>query len=99
MMNLIPRMINVADLQRNYRAIVTSAKKHQEPIVVLNNGEPDIVLIDTKQYNEHVKRMRYLEEESLLKIGNQAIAEYKQQKTITPKRQETLLDVLKRTHD
>ena len=97
MMNLIPRMINVADLQRNYRAIVTAAKKHQEPIVVLNNGQPDIVLLDTKQYNEHIKRMRYLEEESLLKIGNQAIKEYKQRKAVTPKLHETLLHVLKNT--
>lgn len=97
MMNLIPRMINVADLQRNYRAIVTSAKKHQEPIVVLSNGQPDIVLLDTKQYNEQIKRMRYLEEESLLKIGNQAIKEYKQRKAVTPKLQETLLHVLKNT--
>jgi hypothetical protein len=40
-----------------------------------------------------------LEEDYLLRAGEEAIAEYKAGKTVTMRKGETLMDVLKRVHE
>lgn len=76
-MNLIPKMATVAELQRGYRALVDKIKKTGEPLVILNNGEPDVVVMDAKSYSERVERMRVMEEEHLLRLGEEAMKEYR----------------------
>jgi prevent-host-death family protein len=99
MITTIPMMATVADLQRGYRALVNKIKKTGEPLVVVNNGQPDVVIMDTKVYNERVERMRELEEDYLLKVGEEAMAEYKAGKSVRMKKGETLMDVLQRFND
>ena len=99
MMTAIPLMATVADLQRGYRALVDKIKKTGEPLVVVNNGQPDVVIMDTQAYNKQVMRMRELEEEYLLKVGEEAMKEYKGGKSVEMGKGETLLDVLAREDD
>ena len=99
MISTIPMMATVADLQRGYRALVDKIKKTGEPLVVVNNGEPDVVVMDTRVYNNQVRRIQELEEDYLLRAGEEAIAEYKAGKTVTMRKGETLMDVLKRVHE
>ena len=94
MMTTIPFMATVADLQRSYRVLVDRIKKTGEPLVVVNNGEPDVVVIDAATYNSKVERIREMEEEYLLKIGEEALEEYKLGKTIRLKKGRKLSDLL-----
>ena len=96
-MNQLPIMVNVADLQRKYRVVADKARNSNEPIVVLNNGEPDVVLMSPKQYDAHVRKMNALEEEYLLTVGGQALDEYRDGESIAASDNESLADVLKRT--
>ncbi len=91
----IPDMVNVADLQRRYRSLVNDIKKTGKPKVVLSNGDPDIVIMDIATYNSYTKRLRELEEEYLLAVAQEGIAEYKEGKTKTLKKSQKLLDLLK----
>ncbi len=43
--NFMPKTFSVRDVQRNYRAIVTEAKKNS-PVVVLNNNLPDVAIVN-----------------------------------------------------
>lgn len=94
MITTIPMMATVADLQRRYRALVDKIKMTGEPLVVVNNGEPDVVVMDTKVYNEQISRMQELEEIYLLKLGQEAVEEYKKGKTVWLKKNQKLSDLL-----
>ena len=90
-------MVNVADLQRKYRVVADKARNSNEPIVVLNNGEPDVVLMSPKQYDEHVRKMDPIEKEYILTVAGQALDEYRDGESIAASDNESLADVLKRT--
>ena len=94
MMTTIPMMATVADLQRGYRALVDKIKKTGEPLVVVNNGEPDVVLMDAETYNAKALRLQELEEEYLLKVGEEAMREYKAGKIKWLKKGQKLSELL-----
>ena len=85
---------SVADLQRKYRTLIELLKQKKEPMLIVNKGEPDIVIMDPDSYNTQVKRLHELEEEYLLKIGEEAFKEYKSGKTVKLGRKQKLLDLL-----
>ncbi len=93
-MMTIPFMATVADLQRGYRALVKKIKQTGEPLVVVNNGEPDVVVMDVKTYNAKAKRLQELEEEYLLRVSQEALKEYKEGKTVWLKKGQKLSDLL-----
>jgi len=95
MMNMVPNIASVADLQRGYRALVDKVKKTGEPLVIVNNGEPDVVLLDVRGYNDQIERMREIEAEYLLRVGEEAMREYKAGKTKWLKKGQRLSDLLK----
>ncbi|KKU37252.1 MAG: hypothetical protein UY06_C0036G0004 [Candidatus Amesbacteria bacterium GW2011_GWA2_47_70] len=94
MMTTIPFMATVSDLQRGYRVLVDRIKKTGEPLIVVNNGEPDVVVMDAATYNSGVERIREMEEKYLLKIGEEALEEYRLSKTIRLKKGQKLSDLL-----
>jgi len=94
MITPIPFIANVADLQRGYRALVERIKKTGEPLVIVNNGKPDVVVMDVDEYNLRVKRLNSLEEEYLLKHANLAQKEYKSGKTVRLEKNQKLIDLL-----
>lgn len=94
MITTIPFMATVADLQRGYRALVEKIKETGEPLVVVNNGKPDVVVMDAVIYNNKTKRLQELEEEYLLRIRDEALKEYKAGKTRWLKKGQKLGDLL-----
>lgn len=98
-MNAIPAIATVADVQRSYRKLVNTLKKKGEPLIVVNNGKPDAVILDVKKYNEYMQRLRELEEERLLRVSREAVEEYRKGKTVRMRKGETLTELLKRIHD
>ncbi len=93
-MNTLPAITTVADLQRRYRPLVDELKKSGEPMVVVNHGQPDIVILDPTVYNAQVSRLRELEEAYLLATRDQALKEHKLGKTIKLGKSQKLIDIL-----
>jgi len=87
-------MATVADLQRGYRALVDKIKKTGEPLVVVNNGRADVVIMDIEGYQAKAARLQELEEESLLEAGREAIEEYKAGKIKWLKKGQKISDLL-----
>lgn len=93
-MNTLPVIATVADLQRRYRPLVDEVKKTGEPMVVVNHGEPDVVLLDPNVYNAQISRLKELEEAYLLTTRDEALKEYAQGKTVKLKKGQKLIDIL-----
>lgn len=93
-MNTLPVIATVADLQRRYRPLVDKLKESGDPLVVVNHGEPDVVLLDPKVYNAQVNRLKELEEAYLLATRDEALKEYAQGKTVKLKKGQKLIDIL-----
>ncbi len=91
---IIPQMVNVADLQKKYREIVSKVRNNASPTIVVNNGKPDVVLMSPKVYEEQMKRLRELEEERLLQVAQEALDAYKAGKTVQLAAGKTLQDYL-----
>ncbi len=98
-MNTIPQIATVAQLQRNYRPLVTKVKKSGKPLFVLSNGKPDIVIMDIKTFEIREERLQANEEEYLLSLVEEAKIEKEQNKTIVAKPDETLIDILDKYAD
>ncbi|MDP1722511.1 MAG: type II toxin-antitoxin system prevent-host-death family antitoxin [Candidatus Gottesmanbacteria bacterium] len=93
-MNTIPVIATVADLQRRYRPLVDELKETGEPLVIVNHGEPDIVILDPTVYNAQVHRLKEIEEAYLLVTRDRALEEYKKGKTIKLGKSQKLIDLL-----
>lgn len=93
-MNTLPAIATVADLQRRYRPLVDEVKRTGEPMVIVNHGEPDVVLLDPVTYNAQVNRLKELEGAYLLAVRDEALEEYKKGKTIKLTRHQKLIDIL-----
>jgi len=87
-------IVTVADLQRRYRSLVDKIKKTGEPMVVINNGDPDVVVMDVATYNSYTQKLKELQEENLLRIASEGLKEYKAGKTIILKKGQKLLDLI-----
>jgi prevent-host-death family protein len=48
----LPQITTAKELQKNYRKIFDLAKKSGEPVVVMRNNKPDVVIIDAKKLEE-----------------------------------------------
>ena len=94
-----PQIATVADLQRNYRPLVTSLKKSGRPLFIVSNGKPDVVIMDIHTFESREKDLQDLEESYLLALAAEARKESKQKKTIIAKPNETLMDILSQNGD
>ena len=62
-----PRTTTAREIQRNYRKIFDEVKRTKEPVVVMKNNQPDVVIMDAKKLSEMQARLDFLlsrEEES-----------------------------------
>lgn len=91
---VIPQITTVANLQRDYRTLVDKIKRTGEPLVVVNNGKPDVVVISVKTYNDRTRRLKELEEGYLLKVLEEAKKEHREGKTVWLKKGQKLSDIL-----
>jgi PHD/YefM family antitoxin component YafN of YafNO toxin-antitoxin module len=88
-------MIKVADIQRRYRFLVDDMKKTKKPMVVLNNGVPDAVLMDVTTYNLFIDRLNKFEENYLLAVADSGLKDFAKGKTVTLKKDQKLIDLIK----
>lgn len=93
-MNTLPVIATVADLQRRYRPLVDEVRRTGEPMVIVNHGQPDVVLLDPTAYNAQVNRMKELEETYLLATRDEALEEHKYGKTVKLGKNQKLIDIL-----
>ena len=94
MITSIPTITTVADLQRNYRFLVNKIKLTGEPMVVVSNGKPDVVVIDAGVYHQQMKLLKEAEENRLLKLAKAALGEHNLGKTTKLSEGQTLEELL-----
>ena len=51
-------------------------------MLIVSHGQPDVVLLDPAVYNTQVNRLKELEESYLLATRDEALEEYKKEKTV-----------------
>lgn len=49
---MFPRTTTAREIQRNYRRIFDFVKKTKEPVVVMKNNKPEVVIVDAKKLVE-----------------------------------------------
>ncbi len=55
MATLMPKTASPRDIQRNYRTLFDEVRASEEPLLILNNNQPDVVVISYGHY-EALKR-------------------------------------------
>ena len=82
MNTLMPKTVSVSDIKKDYRKIFDRAKKTKEPVIVLSNNKPDVVIIDYDSL-EDLRRIAYeAEVRDTLRAVEEGRKEYKEGKTI-----------------
>ena len=82
MNTLMPNTVSVSDIQKNYRKVFDRARKTKEPVIVLSNNKPDVVIMDIESLDLINKRLEELEIEDTLRAVEEGRKEYKEGKTV-----------------
>ncbi len=82
MNTLMPNTVSVSDIQKDYRKIFDRARRTKEPIVILSNNKPDVVIMDVESLDLINKRLKNLKIEDTLRAVEAGRKEYKEGKTI-----------------
>ena len=62
-------MTTAREIQRNYRKIFDEVKKTKEPVVVMRNNKPEVVIMDAKKLAEMQAIMDVLEAREEIRAG------------------------------
>ena len=76
----MPKTASVRDVQRHYKKLFDYVKRTKEPLYLLSNNKPKVVVLDVKVFEKMAKE-KELTEEDVLKIIVQGDKEYKEGKT------------------
>jgi len=49
----IPNTISARQLQRDYKSIFLQANKHQQPIMVISNNQPQVIILSLKTFERY----------------------------------------------
>lgn len=74
--NIFPKTASSQQIQRQYRTLFNYVINSKQPLIILNNNKPEVVIIDLNSYQENQKKL--LEYEQLL--AQHAIKVYEQEK-------------------
>jgi PHD/YefM family antitoxin component YafN of YafNO toxin-antitoxin module len=88
----LDNIVSVSDIQKNYRKIFDKAKKTKQPIMVMKDNEPEVMVVDVKSHEDMRKRLEEFEIEDALRAIEEGEREYKEGKTIKAK---SMADLLK----
>lgn len=83
MNTLMPKTVSVSDIQKNYRKVFDTARRTKEPVVVLSNNKPDVVILDIKTLEHMNRKLEELEIEDTLRAVKEGERELKEGKTVT----------------
>jgi prevent-host-death family protein len=72
----MPKTASSRDIQQNYRALFNEVMDTQEPLFVLNNNKPEVVVLSLKAYEE----LSESKEEYELSLALKAIESYESAK-------------------
>lgn len=64
-----PKTTTAKELQKNYRRVFDIAKKTKEPVVVMNNNKPDVIIIDVKKWEEQEAIIAALQSREEARVG------------------------------
>lgn len=67
---MFPKTASVQEIQRNYRKWFDQVIEQKEPLLVLNNSRPEVVIIEVHQYEDMQEKLEKYE----LELAKQAIA-------------------------
>ncbi len=67
---MFPKTASAQQIQRNYRALFDEVIQKREPLVVLNNNKPEVVIVEIKQFEGMQKTI----EEHELEMAKKAVA-------------------------
>lgn len=82
MNTLMPNIVSVSDIQKNYRKVFDRAKRTKEPVIVLSNNKPDVAIIDYDEF-ETLRKVAYdAEVKDTLRVVEKGRKEFKEGKTI-----------------
>ncbi len=83
MNTLMPNTVSVSDIQKNYRKIFDKARRTKEPVIVLSNNKPDVVIMDVESLELMNKKLEEFEIEDTLRAVEAGDRELKEGKTKT----------------
>ena len=72
----MPKTASSKDIQRNYRTLFDEVIDTEEPLVVINNSKPEVVILSVKMYES----LNELVEEHEQEMAKKAIENYKTEK-------------------
>jgi len=75
---MMPKTASPRDIQRNYRTLFDEVRTSEEPLLILNNNQPDVVVISY----EHYESLKRSQEENEQNIAREAIENYKSEKKV-----------------
>lgn len=76
MFKVIPKTASSADIQRNYRALFDEVVSTEEPLIIINNSKPEVVILSVKMYESLNQSVEDHEQE----MAKKAIENYKYEK-------------------
>lgn len=73
---MFPKTVSVQQIQRNYRKIFDEVMTEQEPVIILNNNKPEVVVVEIHQFEV----MQQKAEQYELEMARKAIEEFQKEK-------------------
>jgi len=71
MSKLMPQTTTARELQRNYRTLFNRIKLKQEPLVVLNKNQPEVVILDIQTFESlQVNKEQFEQAQARLALRN-----------------------------
>lgn len=87
----LPNIASVRDMQRNYKALFAAVKQSKKPLYLLSNNKPQVVVLDINFFENIIQKMRELEEQRVLDITEEGLTEYQKGETNVLKSLEDLI--------
>ena len=68
-MFVLPKTTTAKDIQKNYRRIFDEVKESGEPVIVMRNNQPDVVIMDAKKLEEMEAVIAVLQSKEEVRAG------------------------------
>ena len=91
-MSLIPRLTSAAQIQRNYKRVIETAKETKEPVVILRRNKPEAAVVDIETFEEIFQKAILFDEMKALEAIKQSEKEYRSGKARELRSLKDLLD-------
>ena len=69
--SIFPQTASVQEMQRNYRKLLDRVKSSRNPLFILRNNEPEVVIVDVESWNKIAEQLlskEYKDAQKAIKI-------------------------------